>query len=55
MENSEGQMHQLLLSEIDGNAKKFYEFSKKIEKVKLEDVKKLAKIKEYSFIALVPE
>jgi len=55
MENSEGQMSQLLLSEIDGKVKEFYEFEKNIRAVKLEDVKKLAKIKKYSFFALVPE
>lgn len=55
MENSEGQMHQLLLSEVDGMAKEFYEFEKKIRAVKLKDVKSLAKIKKYSFFALVPE
>lgn len=55
MENSESQMHQLLLSEADGNAREFYEFEKKIREVKLKDVKRLAKIKKYSFLALVPE
>lgn len=55
MENSEGQMNQLLLSEIDGNVKEFYEFEKNIRAVKMKDVRKLAKIKKYSFFALVPE
>ncbi len=55
MENSEGQMNQLLLSEIDGKAREFYEFEKNIRAVKLKDVRKLAKIKKYSFFALVPE
>lgn len=55
MENSEGQMNQLLLSEIDGKTKEFYEFEKNIRDVKLRDVKKLANIKKYSFFALVPE
>ncbi len=55
MESSDSQMVQLLLSEVDGNAKEFYEFEKNITAVKLKDVKKLAKIKKYSFFALVPE
>lgn len=57
MEDSQMQMVNLLLYEIDGNAKTFYEFEKKIRKVKLKDVKYIAKnaIKKYSFFALVPE
>ena len=58
MEDSQIQMINLLLEEIDGNAERFYEFEKRIKEVKLEDVKKLAeKIKpgNYSFFALVPE
>lgn len=52
MENSESQMNQLLLSEIDGKVSEFYEFEKNIKAVKLQDVKKLAKIKKYSFLHL---
>ena len=55
MESSDGQMAQLLLSEVDDSFKEFYEFEKNIRAVKLDDVKKLAKIKKYSFFALVPE
>ena len=58
MEDSQSQMVNLLLHEIDGDAKKFYEFGDNIKKVKLKDVKKLAnkvKEKKYSFFALVPE
>ena len=55
MENSESQMNQLLLSEIDGNVREFYEFEKNIKAVKLKDVKKLAKIRKCSFFALIPE
>jgi len=54
MEDSQSQMVGLLAAEIDGNAKKFYEFEKNIKSVKLKDVKDLAKIKKYSFFALVP-
>lgn len=55
MEDSQSQLVNLLSYEIDGNAKEFYNFEKDISSVKLEDVKKLAKIKNYSFFALVPD
>jgi predicted Zn-dependent peptidase len=55
MEDSQLQMINLLLHEIDENAKTFYEFEKNIKSVKLADVKNLAKIKKYSFFALIPE
>jgi len=58
MEDSQVQMTNLLLHEVEGNAHKFYEFEKNISGVKLTDVKKLAsKVTEgnYSFLALVPE
>jgi predicted Zn-dependent peptidase len=55
MEDSTSQMVSLLGWEIDGNAKDFYNYEKNILSVKLEDVKKLAKIKDHSFFALVPE
>jgi predicted Zn-dependent peptidase len=55
MEDSTGQLGHLLLHEVDGNVDDFYDYEKKIRAVKLEDVKKLAKIKDYSFFALVPE
>jgi len=53
-EDSWSQMANLLYNEINGNAKKVYEFEKNIRAVKLGDVKNLAKIKKYSFFALVP-
>ncbi len=55
MEDSQTQLVNLLLCEINGDAKEFYEFAKNISNVKLQDVKDLAKIKNYSFFALVPE
>ena len=55
MENSETQMNFLLFYEIDREVKEFYDFEKNIRAVKLKDVKKLAKIRKYSFFALVPE
>jgi len=54
-EDSQNQMVSLLIHEIDGNAKTFYDFEKNIRAVKLKDVKDLARIKNYSFFALVPE
>ncbi|MEK6840862.1 MAG: pitrilysin family protein [Nanoarchaeota archaeon] len=55
MENSETQMNHLLFYEIDRDVKEFYEFEKKIREVRLKDVRNLAKIKNYSLFALVPE
>jgi predicted Zn-dependent peptidase len=57
MEESQQQMVNLLSYELQGNAKDFYNFEKKILKVKLEDVKKLASEAKsnYSFFALVPK
>jgi len=55
MEDSQLQMVNLLYYEIDKNAEDFYDFEKNIRGVKLEEVKNLAKLKEYSFFALVPE
>ena len=55
MEDSQTQMVHLIHHEVNGNAKDFFDFEKKISEVKLEDVKKLAKIKDYSFFALIPE
>jgi predicted Zn-dependent peptidase len=55
MEDSQAQLINLLIHELDGNAKEFYNFERNINSVKLEDVKKMAKIKKYSFFALVPE
>lgn len=55
MEDSVEQMSSLLSYEIKGNAEEFYDFEKNISEVKLEDVKALAKLKDYSFFALVPD
>src|SRR4030042_1444148 len=57
MEDSQQQMVNLLVYELQGNAKEFYNFEKKILKTKLEDVKQLAQeaIKNHSFFALVPK
>ena len=55
MEDSQMQLINLLLHEIDGNAKEFYDFEKNVSEVRLKDVKELAKLKKYSFLALIPE
>ena len=57
MEDSQEQMVNLLVHEVCGNAYEFYEYDKNIKKVKLKDVKSMAKkvIKKHSFFALVPE
>ncbi|MCX6749496.1 MAG: pitrilysin family protein [Candidatus Pacearchaeota archaeon] len=57
LEDSHNQMLNLLYHEINGNAKRIYDFEKKIRSVKMKDVKALAKKvkgKDYSFFALVP-
>ena len=56
-EDSQGQMVNLLVNELEGDAKYFYEFEKNINSVKLEDVKEIAKnaVEKFSFLALVPE
>lgn len=55
MEDSQNQMVNLLMEEVNGNAESFYDFEKNISNVSLKDVKELAKIKNYSFFALIPE
>jgi len=57
MEDSQNQMINILSSEVQGSAEEYYEFGRKISKVNLEDVKKLAKeaAERYSFFALVPK
>ena len=55
MEDSALHTQKLLSSEIDGDIDEFYEFEKNIRNVTLQEVKELAKIKDYSFFALVPD
>ena len=54
-EDSQIELLHLLYHEISGKLGDAVKFEEKISKVKLEDVKKLAKIKDYSFLALIPE
>jgi predicted Zn-dependent peptidase len=55
MEDSTNQMVSLLGYEMNGNAKEFYEYEKRIKGVKISDVKRLSRLGSYSFFALVPE
>lgn len=53
-EESRNTMTSLLFSENAGDANEYYKSIERINAVKLEDVKKLARLKGYSFVALVP-
>lgn len=53
-ENSMNVVNNLLFNEISTRAEDFYDFPEKISQVKLEDVRKIAKLKGYSFAAIVP-
>ncbi len=48
-------MMNLILEENAGNAEEYYKYEERINSVKLQDVRNLAKLKSYSFVALVPE
>jgi predicted Zn-dependent peptidase len=54
-EDSGDVLFSLLLEEIAGNAEEYYKFEERINAVKLEDVRKLAKIKSISTFSLIPE
>ncbi len=54
-EESSNVMNELMFAELRGNAKNYYDHEKKINKVTLEQVKKLAKINDYSTAAIVPK
>ncbi|MBM3246961.1 insulinase family protein [Candidatus Pacearchaeota archaeon] len=54
-EDSQGQMLDLLYNEAYGDAAKSYQYEQEIKKVSLADVKKLAELKDYSIIVLIPE
>ncbi len=55
IEDSEKTAEELLFEEYFSNAENFYKFEQHINDVKLWQVKALAKIKAYSFAAIVPE
>jgi predicted Zn-dependent peptidase len=56
-EDSSEVMDELIFAELSGGAEKYYDSEKSVEKVTLEEVKKLAKnlIKNYGTAAIVPE
>ena len=54
-EDSKNVLFNLLFEEVSGNAEEYYKYAEKINSVKLEDVRNLAKLKGFSFVALVPE
>ena len=54
-EESDYVMSELLFEELRGNAEEYYKYEDRIRNVKLNDVKRLAKIKKYSTAVLVPE
>ncbi|MFA4953250.1 MAG: pitrilysin family protein [Candidatus Pacearchaeota archaeon] len=57
MEDSQSQLVNLLSSEMDGDARKFYELEKNVREVKIKDVVDLAKKtkEKYSFFVLLPK
>jgi len=54
-ESGEDVMLNLITEENAGNSEEYYRYEDRINQVGLEEVRKLAKLKGYSFIALVPE
>jgi len=53
-EESDNTALNLVLEEFSGKAEDFYEYEKNIKNVKLEDIKKLAQKKDYSYFILSP-
>ncbi len=54
-EESSRVMNALMFSELVDKAEDYYDYENKIRNVKLDDIKRLAKIKEYSSAAIVPK
>ena len=54
-EESVGVMNELVQEEIAGNADEYYKYDERINEVKLDNIKKISKLKSYSSFALVPE
>lgn len=54
-EESVGVMNTLAFSELVDSAESYYKYEENIKAVKLEDVKRLAQIKEYSTAAVIPK
>lgn len=53
-ENSEAVMTAMILEENAGKAEEYYRYEEKIKDIKLKDVRSLAKLPGYSFLALIP-
>lgn len=45
----------LLYEELTGDSREYYNYPERISSVKLSDVQKLSKIKNYGFVAVIPE
>ena len=54
-EDSSNVMHSLVLEESAGDAEEYYKYEERINSVKIEDVRKLAKIKSFSTFSLIPK
>ena len=53
-EKCDATMMELLQEEIGGDAGNYYKYEGKVNKVKLQEVKNLSRLKGHSFVALVP-
>jgi predicted Zn-dependent peptidase len=53
-EKSDATMVGLLQEEIGGDAEEYYKYEDGVNSAQLDDVKKLSKLKSYSFVALIP-
>jgi predicted Zn-dependent peptidase len=54
-EESSTVMNEIMMNELLGKAEEYYKHDEEIRKVKLDDVKKLAKISKYSTAAIIPK
>jgi predicted Zn-dependent peptidase len=54
-EDSSNVMNSLLLEEVGGNAEEYYKYEERIKAVKLAEVRKLWKLRNFSSFSLIPE
>lgn len=54
-EESDNVASKLIMEELAGNAENYYNYRDYVNNIKLEDVRNLAKIKGYSFVAVMPK
>ena len=54
-ESSDAVMSQLIFEEITENAEEYYKYEERINSVKLEEIRKISKLKTYSTFSLIPE